>query len=1041
MADLAPGDVVGRKYRLTERIGRGGFGDVWRAVELLPGGGALRDVALKVLGQAAFDSTWAEEAKLLASFSHPSLVTIYAAGILEDLGAPFVAMELLIGETLAEKLRHRGPLPWRAVLRYARDVAAALDVIHERGVVHLDLKPANIFVTQKGAVKVLDFGISRSAHGGIPRERVMPASVDPALLATAMISAPEPSRREDAFAATQIASQGDASDGGRLVVGTPGFVAPEVLEYAEPTRLADAYALGVTIAQLVIGTLPHNVSVEPPDDSDVDTFRAYFVELREATLSGRMLDLTDKGAPRGVAALVQRLCAKAPAERAGPSLLALVDEAWTRPHGAPKSPYPGAEPYPAELEGFLFGRDAELSRILRHLSFESVVAVAGPFGAGKTSFVRAALVPEISKTCVDGRIDFRVASARLGDDPDAALDGALTSLGAERFEEDGEDEGDIARLAGLVIGDDIGAVIVVDDLERLIAAPPEARARTIAFVGDALAARKIEGLRIILVVDQEEVDALSALDPALAPLPGVVRYLAPPPEAAARDIATAPARALSWSIADGAAIEGAIESEIAAGNTLPIAAIALSAWARPEKHSLVAGAVPAALHRHATAVFTSFEGQDREVAIEVLLQLASSEGAPLTRSVGEVTRFAGDDEQRTAAVIVRLQRGHLVILHRGSLRLSHPSLSSWPELQSARLSAMDRLALRERLVEAREVWERNGKRAEYLDRGELAGELARGGAAAQRGLSAQEREFLALSKRARRRTLAWRFAALAVAVLGVVSVVVGKRALDRRRLAAEEAEKEAVRRAAVTELVSRARGTTDPYEQVAYLAQAVRLGAADHALPMALLAAAYELAPARFLTQGAVDEPAMPWNSRWVVGIGAAGTFVAIDLEPKETEPEVLEHVDMDMDANRLELLYRRPVVHALGVGSAPVVDVVPFAFDTAVLARNSAGEVELFRLRESGDVALAARAPMTCKGGLVAAARAPVAACISGAGIAVWDARTSKHVELEQPAGALALSPDGTRLAAWTGADVALLAPFDERVARGVILAPGRVR
>lgn len=1050
VADLAPGDVLDKKYRLTERIGRGGFGDVWRAVELLPGGGALRDVALKVLAQAAFDSTWAEEAKLLASFSHPSLVTIYAAGILTDLEAPFVAMELLIGETLADKLRRRGPLPWRAVLRYACDVASALDVIHERGVVHLDLKPANIFVTQKGAVKVLDFGISRSAHGAIPRERAMAASADPALVATAMLSAAAPRSAaaaldsSDPFAATQIASHGQASDRGRVVVGTPGFVAPEVLEYAEPTRLADAYALGVTIAQLVIGALPHNVSVEPPDDSDADTLRAYFVELREATLSGRMLDLTDKGAPRGVAALVQRLCATAPKERAGPSLRALLDEAWTRPHGAPKSPYPGAEPYPAELEGFLFGRDAELARILRHLSFESVVAVAGAFGAGKTSFVRAALVPEIAKTRVDGRIDFRVASVVLGDDPDAALDRALASIGAERFDEEGEDEGDVARLAGLVIGDDVGVVIVIDDLERLIAAPPEARARTVSFVGDALAARKVEGLRIVLVVDQEDVDELPALDPSLAPLPGVVRYLAPPPEAAARDIATAPARALGWSIQESGAIEAAIEAEIAAGSSLPIAAVALAAWAKPEKRTLSAAgptAVTAALHRHASTVFGSFDGQAREVAIEVLLQLASSDGAPLTRTVEDLTRLAGEDVERTTAVIAGLRRGHLVILHRGSLRLSHAALSSWPELQSARLSAMDRLALRERLIDAREVWERNGRRAEHLDRGALADELARGGAAALRGLSAQEREFLALSKRARRRALAWRFAALLVAVVGVVSVVVGKRALDRRRLAAEDAEKDAVRRAAVTELVSRARGTTDPYERVAYLAQAVRLGAADHALPMELLAAAYELAPARFLTLDAVDEPAMPWNSRWVVGIGAAGTFVAIDLEPKESEPEVLEHVDMDMDSGRLELLYRRPVVHALGVGSAPVVDVVPFGFDTAVLARNAAGQVELFRLRESGEVALAARVPMTCKGGLVAAARAPVAACISGSGIAVWDARTSKHVALDEPAGALALSPDGTRLAAWTGADVALLAPFDERAPRGVIHAPGRVR
>jgi serine/threonine protein kinase len=80
----APGDVLEGRYRLVERLGRGGFGDVWRAEELLPGGASFREVALKLLTAGVTDEVyWAEEAKMLASFRHPSLVTIYAAGILQ----------------------------------------------------------------------------------------------------------------------------------------------------------------------------------------------------------------------------------------------------------------------------------------------------------------------------------------------------------------------------------------------------------------------------------------------------------------------------------------------------------------------------------------------------------------------------------------------------------------------------------------------------------------------------------------------------------------------------------------------------------------------------------------------------------------------------------------------------------------------------------------------------------------------------------------------------------------------------------------------
>src|SRR5690349_4064144 len=123
-----PGEVLDRRYRLVRRLGKGGFGDVWRAEELLPDGAPFREVALKLLMSSTADAAnWAEEAKLLASFRHPSLVTIYAAGILEGQRPErFVAMELLEGVNLSDFMRSRGKIPWRRVLRWACSTAHAL---------------------------------------------------------------------------------------------------------------------------------------------------------------------------------------------------------------------------------------------------------------------------------------------------------------------------------------------------------------------------------------------------------------------------------------------------------------------------------------------------------------------------------------------------------------------------------------------------------------------------------------------------------------------------------------------------------------------------------------------------------------------------------------------------------------------------------------------------------------------------------------------------------------------------------------------------
>src|SRR5256885_8647775 len=148
-------------YEIRSLIGSGGMGDVYRAWDTT----LDRDVAIKILPHAVTDdpdrrARFEREARVLASLNHPNIAAIY--GFEDREGIHALVLELVEGAPLAERLR-AGALPVRDALPIARPLADALDAAHEKGIVHRDLKPANISITQAGLVKVLDFGLAKTA--------------------------------------------------------------------------------------------------------------------------------------------------------------------------------------------------------------------------------------------------------------------------------------------------------------------------------------------------------------------------------------------------------------------------------------------------------------------------------------------------------------------------------------------------------------------------------------------------------------------------------------------------------------------------------------------------------------------------------------------------------------------------------------------------------------------------------------------------------------------------------------------------------------
>ncbi len=201
---LRPGAVVGR-FELVREVGRGGFGVVWEARDRELG----RTVAFKAVaaGPAAplREERLLREAEAAARLSHPNIVTLHDVGRSEH--GPYLVLELLRGQTLAERLRH-GALPVREAVRVALEVSKGLAHAHAQGVVHRDLTPGNVFLCGDGQVKVLDLGM---AH---------------------------------AFGHRKL-------DG-----GTPGYMAPEQWRGAPEDERTDVFALGVLLFQMLTGELP-----------------------------------------------------------------------------------------------------------------------------------------------------------------------------------------------------------------------------------------------------------------------------------------------------------------------------------------------------------------------------------------------------------------------------------------------------------------------------------------------------------------------------------------------------------------------------------------------------------------------------------------------------------------------------------------------------------------------------------------------------------------------------------------------------------------
>ena len=291
---LASGQQI-LHYRLSEKLGEGGMGVVWKATDTT----LDRQVAIKVL-PAAFAADpermarFEREARLLASLNHPNIATVFSVHTVE--GVRYLTMELVPGDDLVQRIA-AGPTPVAEAIEIARQIALALEAAHDSGVIHRDLKPANVRITPEGRVKVLDFGLAKALEA---------STSSPAL------------SQSPTFAGTMASG---------MIIGTAAYMSPEQARGKPVDRRADIWAFGVVLYELLTGR--RVFEGETISDTLAAVLRA---EPDRALLPADL--------PRAVRALIDRCLEKTPHRRLrdiGEAVLLLEDVQGGRVVDAPEA--------------------------------------------------------------------------------------------------------------------------------------------------------------------------------------------------------------------------------------------------------------------------------------------------------------------------------------------------------------------------------------------------------------------------------------------------------------------------------------------------------------------------------------------------------------------------------------------------------------------------------------------------------------------------------------------------------------------------------
>ncbi len=798
------GSKIGQ-YELIRELGRGGMGAVFLARDTKLG----RRVAIKFLqsSKPELSARFILEARATARCNHENIIVIHEVDEYE--GNPFMVLEFLQGAELSKLLRKGRKLTPSRAIDIAISVARALERAHEHNIVHRDLKPDNIFLTDSGTVKVLDFGIAKlvqESHGS--------AAAAPSASAAENLMAKLASGEDELSnpATPELTRRG-------AIVGTLPYMSPEQWGAGTIDHRTDLWALGILLFRMVAGRHP-----------------LYPAKGRELMITGVLSRPMPRARavcpdlPEALADVIDRCLIKNKEQRIGSAqqLLALLEDLLpgqsTRSFKVHEAPYAGLSSFQESDANRFFGRSREIAAAVNRLQKQPLLGVVGPSGVGKSSFVRAGIVPALK----DSGEQWSTLVVRPGRQPVGALAQVVAPMISQSSTTVSSDLSEIHQVHERLYREPgyLGSVLrsrarrrgrklllFVDQFEEiytLVADPRERMAFTRCLAG--VADDPTTPLRVVISIRSDFLDRVPEDQYFMDELANGLFFLTPPSRAGLRDALIQPAEMAGYQFESKAMVEHMLDHLEHTPGALPLLQFAATKlWEmRDDSTRLMTdasyrqiGGIAGALASHADTTITELPQKTQNLARALFLRLVTPERTRAIVSTDELVELAegnagGGEMQR---LLDRLVGARLLVVQTGegggggaTVEIVHESLiHSWPLLRKWLDDNQDDAVFLEELRNTAKQWENKGRPQGLLWRGE-AMEEARLWQHRYRGQLPQlQQAYLdAVSTLAARSSRRRRTAVIVVIAVLVALVAAAVVALWQIRAAQKEAAEEAV---------------------------------------------------------------------------------------------------------------------------------------------------------------------------------------------------------------------------------------------------------
>lgn len=740
MEDLS-GQVI-KTYELQERIGIGGFGVVYRAYQKLIG----REVAIKIIlpeyaNKPDFIRRFEVEAQLIARLEHPHIVPLY--DYWREPSGAYLVMRWLRGGSIQELIKRQGAIDLATISRILTQISEALMVAHRQGVVHRDLKPENILLDVEGNAYLSDFGIAKD------------------------------------LSENQAITQNNA------ILGSPAYLSPEQIKGESVTAQSDIYAMGIVLYEMLTGKRPYEATSP--------------ATLMYKHLSEPLPDINThvQGLPIELNMVLARATAKDPAERYETILdfargfrraikeiesptgtLILTSSGVNTPD--PENPYKGLRAFQQYDAADFFGRESftlnVINRLLEETPYARFLAVVGPSGSGKSSAVKAGVLPALRDNAIPGSKDWFIIEMLPGLDPMEELEAALLRIAVNPPEsllnQLMQDERGLVRALKRVLPDDETELLLfIDQFEELFTLVDEEDKRT-HFMDSIITAinEPRSRLRVIITLRADFYDKPLNYTRFGELMRQRTEVILPLNTEELERAISAPAKRANLVLEEGLVTNIVADVNQQPG-ALPLLQYALTELFERRKGLMLTidayneiGGTMGALARRAEELYEGLGDEGQKLAKQLFLRLVTlGEGTEDTRRrvLQSELLSIGTDPEEMQLVIEGFGRYRLLTFDHdpqtrsSTVEVAHEALiRQWGRLREWLNASREDLRIQRRLTASVEDWQNAKKDPSYLLRGMRLEQIEAWQATSDLQMNAEEAEYVQASIAERERLLA-----------------------------------------------------------------------------------------------------------------------------------------------------------------------------------------------------------------------------------------------------------------------------------------------